>query len=481
MKKLLFLSITVSMLLLNSCILSIVKPDRISDKKISLSPSVVKNFTDDYQNLPYPLYFAVSENGRYSVSWRCNYSECNKVGAYERVLKYCDKIGLDGKCKIYYQGKKQLYNFPMVTEETLGTNIVFPSKSISYGHQKAKGIIFYFPGYSGSLWPPALNNEQLPKYVKTMNKNGFDIAKVNIPFYNRSPLMIPDIAIFISELFNEYKTMGYKKIVFAGQSRGAWSILYASRHIDSPNVYYILAAPAAHGKKEKSQNFKNQNPEFKTLINSVKKGNLAFFFFQNDPFDAGKKAEIITDNISSNAITMIIDAPINHTGHGSAWSHLFDITYTQNLINFIQGETIINTEKTPNLKNWEEITTNQHVIDSGAKEITGKKLKELLDESTIFNPKDDYNKYGCYIKNSPSQKNNLKTEIQFPGSYLRGNSYNTTCHIKNDIFKIFRKDINSWENYKVFQYNADIYFRVRDEDLRAYPFKVKKGYFFSKN
>lgn len=481
MKRALSLFFVLLIFLFYSCVsstaISIVDSDRTLEKQISLSPSVVKNFIDDYQNLKNPLFFAVSENGRYSVSWRCYSGECSRERAYKEVLEYCDKIDLDGKCKIFYQGKKKIYQFPIATDETLGAKIVFPLKGFSYGYQNAKGIIFYFSGYSAYTWPHDLIDEELPQYIKTINKKGYDIAKVNIPFYNRDPLMIPDIALFISQLFNEYRTKGYKKIIFAGQSRGAWSILHASRYIDSPDVYYILTTPVAHGAKGKSWNFRKQDIEFKKLISHIVTGSFVFFFFQNDPYDTGKKARILSENFSKKILTMVVDRPENLTGHGSAWSHLFDITYSQSLVHFIEQKTISLIEKIPDLKNWKEITTSQHVMKSGAKKVTGKQLKELLDNSTIYYPEDDYSRYGWYIKDSPFFKKNLESEIKLAGSYLRGNTYKTTCYIKNGGFKIFRKDLNGWESYKVFQYTDDIYFKVK-EDLSAYPFKVQKGYFF---
>ncbi|MBT6341763.1 MAG: hypothetical protein HOJ48_21005 [Desulfobacula sp.] len=480
MKKVRFLFFVLLMFLFHSCLSSTISPiiglDRIAEKSVSLSPSVVKNYIDDYQSLKRPLFFAVSENGRYSVSWRCYSGECSQDKAYNEVLEYCDKIGLDGKCKIFFQGKKKIYQFPIATDETLGAKIVFPLESFSYGYKNAKGIILYFPGYSAYTWPPDLNDEELPQYVKTLNKKGYDIAKVNIPFYNRDPLMIPDIALYIFQLFNEYRTKGYEKIIFAGQSRGAWSILHAARYIDSSDVYYILSTPVAHGAKGKSWNFRKQDIEFKKLISPIMTGNFVFFFFSNDPYDTGKKAGILSENFSKKAVTMVVDRPYNLAGHGSAWSNLFDINYSQALIHFIEQKTISQIEKSTDLKNWKEITTREHVIKSGAKKITGKKLKDLLDESTIYYPEDEYKQYGWYIRDSPFLKDNHESEVKLSGSYLRGNTYKTTCHIKYSGFRIFRKDLNAWENYKVFQYTDDIYFKVK-EDLSAHPFKVQKGYF----
>ncbi len=483
MKSLPCLFLALIILLFHSCIsttgISIVGDDRLLEKPISLSPSVVKNYNDEYKNLQRPLYFAVSENGRYAVSWRCYSGACSQDKAYKDVLAYCDKIDLDGKCRIFYQGKKKIYPFPIETDETLGAKIVFPKDSFLFGYRDAKGIILYFPGYSSHTWPPDLDNEVLPQYAKTLNKNGYDIAKVNIPFYNRDPIMIPDIALFISQLFKEYRTKGYRKIIFAGQSRGAWSILHASRYIDSPDVYYILSTPVAHGAKGKSWNYRKQDIQFINLIRPIRTGNFLFFFFSNDPYDTGKKAGILSELFSKEARTIIVDRPSDLSGHGSAWSHLFDVTYSQTMMDFLEQKRASLTKKKPDLTNWKEITTKGHVIKSGAEKITGNQLKLLLNRSTIYYPEDDYRQYGWYLENTPFFKNNPDSEVKLSGSFLRGNTYKTVCHIQNSGFKIFRKDLNSWEHYKVYQYTDSIYFRVK-KDQSAKPFKLKKGYHFDK-
>ena len=75
-------------------------------KQIDLKPEVKAGF-HEYKKLPYPAYFAVTENGRTFGYSFCDSSGC-RGNAMMVAIYSCERYSNDAPCKIYAKGAKAI-------------------------------------------------------------------------------------------------------------------------------------------------------------------------------------------------------------------------------------------------------------------------------------------------------------------------------------------------------------------------------------
>jgi triacylglycerol esterase/lipase EstA (alpha/beta hydrolase family) len=90
------------------------------------------------------------------------------------------------------------------------------------GPGEAKGIVYFVHGYA----PEAPRSFQpMPHYLRTLSEKGWDMLAARVPLAMdgiRSYEVVTRGAAFMRRRVRELKAQGYKRVVLAGHSWGAW-------------------------------------------------------------------------------------------------------------------------------------------------------------------------------------------------------------------------------------------------------------------
>jgi hypothetical protein len=130
---------------------------------------------------------------------------------------------------------------------------------------------------------------------------------------------------------------GYRRVIAAGHSRGAWLALLAARASRLDGV--IAIAPAIHGtNRPGNSRFELALPEWQALVAGLPAGlPLALVTFAGDPFDAGpdRRAQIAREHHRGPVAALV--APDGVEGHGGGMEPVFARRYGACLAAFAGG------------------------------------------------------------------------------------------------------------------------------------------------
>ncbi len=119
----------------------------------------------------------------------------------------------------------------------------------------------------------------------------------------------------------ELKAKGYRKIVLAGQSAGAWISVIAAG--SSPDVYAVIALSPAHYGTDRPYVGMNASALF-DYLDEIKTSRVMLAFFKDDPYDPGGRGPRSQQILAAHSVpNLVIDQPPEFSGHGSGESGLF--------------------------------------------------------------------------------------------------------------------------------------------------------------
>ncbi|MEQ8695771.1 MAG: alpha/beta hydrolase [Bauldia litoralis] len=368
--------------------------DSIGLHPLRLSLNVQSGY-QDYLKEPNPIVFVVSRRGRYA-NWRyCRPGgRCNAAAAARSALARCDRIGIDSPCYVFAVGRNQVWKGTVEKESSLGAAVLTASGTEHRGPQKAKGVIFYFRGYGAWRFPPNLSFRRVPPYVQRFARDGWDVKTVEVPYYNRPPRNLPRIVKLIHSVVAAARSQKYKKVVLAGQSRGAWEIISAANE-PLPVDGIILVAPAAHGTRHLSngrlnRNFNRGNPAFQALMGRLKAPRVAFVFFRRDPFMPASRAELARAALENRpgVSLFLVRLPQGLPGHNAGWSANFARAWGGCLEKFIAAPArpgaFACSPARFKIDTPELIYSSNHLFEHGASPIEPAKLKALLSGKRLY-------------------------------------------------------------------------------------------------
>jgi hypothetical protein len=287
----------------------------------------------DYQHFQVAGFhraFAISEGGGYGLGdgWP------TLEGATQRALEGCQKRDPRGKCAVYavdgyvVWGKDPASLPRYAAAPKLGAFIPSDYTPV-LGPEKAAGLIIwshgYLPGVDATQGPPQ-------GYVARFEAVGWDVYRFNREW-------IPQIHTEIQLMMDSIKAAraaGYRKVVLAGQSHGAWASLEALAR-DAPVDGVIAVSPARHGSPPTSQ----ARSDFRQLIRDIRSRNaadipLVIALFQNDSFDPGGRFADVPDILGGSAVPLyLIDRPAGLTGHGAGNGFAFNRRFGPCIIQFV--------------------------------------------------------------------------------------------------------------------------------------------------
>lgn len=215
--------------------------------------------------------------------------------------------------------------------ETIGP---FRASPLHWRHapQQAAGVVLWSHGYGGTTSDN--RNSNAPGFLSVLNDAGFDIYR-----FDRSP-QEDDVAASLARLLREaplLRAAGYRRVVMAGQSRGAWqSILLAGAMPEAVDAV-IAAAPAAHGSDATGHTMAVD--DFRRALAGLTpaRPRLAVALFDGDPFDpdVAARSGIVEALVDRRSAPTLLLRPPTIRGHGGATELSFTQVYGACLLTFL--------------------------------------------------------------------------------------------------------------------------------------------------
>jgi pimeloyl-ACP methyl ester carboxylesterase len=208
--------------------------------------------------------------------------------------------------------------------------VMHPSRAFeSIGAAKAAGAVVWLHGSYDRDDPPPPE----PPFVARFAHDGYDIWRFDRP----GPDPLAGSGAALTEDLKALKAQGYRRIIVAGHSRGAFVSLAAlalSGVVDAVGAI----SPAAHG----------TNPgrapqaiaDYKADMAAATPMRLALVQLLDDPFDLDpdRRAEIARATASVDHMQlMLIDRPPEPVGHDGGLGGAFDGRYGACLTRFLEG------------------------------------------------------------------------------------------------------------------------------------------------
>jgi pimeloyl-ACP methyl ester carboxylesterase len=197
------------------------------------------------------------------------------------------------------------------------------------GPARAEGVVIWSHGRSieveDSLAPT-------PEYIAEIRKAGWDTFRLN---RLRVGDTLPASGAALATYAEQLKANGYRRVVLAGQSFGAFISLIAAGRSDAVDAV-IGTAPAAYGNFEDSYDtFRLNATRLYELLESVRHARVALVFFHGDEFDPGGRGEHAVEILARRDLPyLVIDQPARLVSHWAASSHAFTTRFADCLTSF---------------------------------------------------------------------------------------------------------------------------------------------------
>lgn len=285
-----------------------------------------------------PRAFVVSPGGAYGGAWGAASAE----EARALALKYCADKGGAG-CALYAEDLDVVWPGrataarpdppgPLLSGE--GWAFVPDARYFWQGPAVARGVVVFAHGFSGRAVMVEAGQRQPPPYVRAFNNAGFDVVRFAREW--RYDYRRDEMAEHLREGLRALRQRGWKMVVVAGQSRGAWNALQA---LDAPGVAdaVIAVSPAANGTDSGAQILMG-NPALWTMVSraEVARTRVAFVQFLGDPYytDGDARAGMMRRLQGRAAALLLVDRPEGFSGHDAGNSAAFAERYGACLLRF---------------------------------------------------------------------------------------------------------------------------------------------------
>jgi dienelactone hydrolase len=201
------------------------------------------------------------------------------------------------------------------------------------GPQQARGVIVWSHGRSIDTEDA---KSPTPPYLRALRDSGWDVLRFDRARDNdtltRSSRRLIGIAA-------QLKRQGYRQIVLAGQSFGAFLALMAADVSDDVDAV-VATAPAAFGDFEDCYGTWQLNAmRLYPLLERINHARVMLFFFHGDDFDPGGRGERSRAILSQRGLGFaVVDQPAYLTGHWVSSSGLFLRRFGDCVRDFVDDE-----------------------------------------------------------------------------------------------------------------------------------------------
>jgi pimeloyl-ACP methyl ester carboxylesterase len=155
-----------------------------------------------------------------------------------------------------------------------------------------------------------------PDYIGAFRSAGWDTFRLNRPGVIDT---LQDSADALAGEAEALKHRGYRRVVLAGQSFGAFVSLIAAGRSDQVDAV-IGTAPAAYGSARSNPfGFELNATRLYDLLATVRRARVALFFFEGDIFDPGGRGPISDQILDARGLAhLVVDRPAGLPTHWGA-------------------------------------------------------------------------------------------------------------------------------------------------------------------
>ena len=186
------------------------------------------------------------------------------------------------------------------------------------GPERSKGVILWNHGRSLTVED---SESPTPPFLRVLREGGWDALRFDRP---RDGDTLIDSTRRLVDHVAELKHQGYRRVVLAGQSFGAFLALMAADASDEVDAV-VATAPAAFGSfDEFYESWRLNAIRLYPLLERVKRARVMLFFFHGDNFDPGGRGERSRAILSERGLGFaVVDQPAFLVGHWASSTGLF--------------------------------------------------------------------------------------------------------------------------------------------------------------
>jgi pimeloyl-ACP methyl ester carboxylesterase len=279
-----------------------------------LNAEATKSFAD-FQNFGPHRAFVIGPDGK--ATWWAGASGPDPGGAVASAMRRCEEKTKQG-CVLH-----AVNNYPIAGAEwrqlvparaadapDLGRLRPEPYWSMR-GPQRATGLIVWSHGYLAGK----NSTESAPQpWVGRFTNLGYDLYRFDREWIRDWP----GDATALADAVAKARQLGYRRILLAGQSAGAWVSLAALQR-GAPVDGVISISAAHHGEVTKMQDPTRARSEWQHMIEALKAGpKVVLVNFADDAYDVGgRMADARSAFAKSGVDGVIVDDPSGFKGHGA--------------------------------------------------------------------------------------------------------------------------------------------------------------------
>ena len=289
---------------------------------------------EDFQRLGPHRVFMLGADGK-GYLW-AGASGANPGGALERGLKYCEERAKTA-CTLYAINNVVLNGrdwqsvappvLPMIGR--LRPEPYWENK----GPQGAAGLIVWSHGYmEGRDATASAPQGQIANFTMA----GYDLYRFDRQYIRDWP----GDATALADAVKQAKAMGYRRVILAGQSAGAWVSMAATMR-GAPVDGVISVSAAHHGEVKDMRDVSRARSEWQQIVKAIKPGpRLVVVNFTDDAYDVGGRMDDARAAFAASGVdAVVISDPEGFKGHGAANGNTFPRKFGACIHGFIETGT----------------------------------------------------------------------------------------------------------------------------------------------
>lgn len=177
-----------------------------------------------------------------------------------------------------------------------------------------------------------------PPYLRVLRDAGWDVLRFD---RSRDGDTLTASTRRLVELVGQLKRKGYRRIVLAGQSFGAFLALMAADSSEDVDAV-VATAPAAFGNfDEFYDSWRLNATRLYPLLERIKRARVMLFYFHGDDFDPGGRGEHSRAILASRQIGFsVVDQPAFLAGHWASSTGLFLRRFGSCIRDFLDAERV---------------------------------------------------------------------------------------------------------------------------------------------